>query len=110
MLARMFCRIGLAATCGRLAAIIWLRVVKIGAPAVAGATAVLFPVPIGAPPAELAYTAPTGTTRHLITGLDPDTAYAVTVLHDDGAQSVQIRPGDGLITDSGGVLAVTLTR
>ena len=43
--------------------------------AVVAGTAVLFPVNLGAAPAQLAYIAPAGVTRHLITGLTPGAAY-----------------------------------
>lgn len=67
-----------------------------------GTTVVMFPVTVGADD-SLAYTAPTGTTRHLVTGLEPGGSYAVTL---DGTR-VTIAPGTGSTADAGGVLKIT---
>ncbi len=45
--------------------------------AIVSGTVVLFPVTVGAVPRQLAYVAPAGVTRHLITGLTPGAAYTV---------------------------------
>jgi hypothetical protein len=70
-------------------------------------TAVLFPVEMGTPFISLTYTAPVGTTLHLITGLKPEAAYNVTVTKDDKGVTVTIgRSGTPQTTDSAGVLVV----
>ncbi|MDQ3696364.1 MAG: hypothetical protein M3464_22510, partial [Chloroflexota bacterium] len=75
---------------------------------IVAATAVLFPVDLDGTVEELTYSAPVGTTRHLITGLVPEADYTVTLLRPDGDQQLTIRPGPGLRADSGGLLILNL--
>jgi hypothetical protein len=54
---------------------------------------------------SLVYTAPAGTTNHYVTGLAPNTNYAVTIQITAGQPRVTVVPGGKLSTDSAGVLA-----
>lgn len=72
--------------------------------AVAGTTAVLFPVDLGSDVSELTYTAPAGTTLHLVTGLVPGAGYEVVTQAAGSDVSVTIRPGSALIANDGGLL------
>ncbi|MEZ5670539.1 MAG: hypothetical protein R3F55_24510 [Alphaproteobacteria bacterium] len=74
--------------------------------AAVGGVAVLFPVALGAPPERLRYTAPAGTTTHLVAGLAPGGGYDVAVEKGDGGVSVIVAPGTALQADAGGVLLV----
>lgn len=74
--------------------------------AVVRGIAVLFPVDVGAAVTQLAYVAPAGVTRHLVTGLTPGAAYAVqTATVADGVR-VTVRGGGDQRADSGGVLVI----
>jgi hypothetical protein len=75
-----------------------------------GETAVLFPVDIGADVAELTYTAPAGTTRHVITGLASGGEYDVETEDAADGVIVTIRSGTGQQADDGGVLLLDLTE
>jgi hypothetical protein len=68
--------------------------------------AVLFPIDMNQPFKTLTYTAPVGTTLHLITGLKPDTGYTVTLTKDTKGVTVTIAVGGTTQTDSAGVLLV----
>jgi hypothetical protein len=68
--------------------------------------AVLFPIDMNQPFKTLTYTAPVGTTLHLITGLKPDTGYTVTLTKDTTGVTVTIAVGGTTQTDSAGVLLV----
>ncbi len=71
-------------------------------------TVVLFPVDLADTIDELTYTVPTGTFRHLITGLTPGGAFEVTT-EDDGVDFVvTIRSGGDATADDGGVLSLDL--
>ena len=72
--------------------------------AVVAGTAVLFPVNLGAAPAQLAYIAPAGVTRHLITGLTPGAAYTAQSMPVAGGLRVLLQRGGTQNADSGGVL------
>ena len=74
--------------------------------AVVHETAVLFPVNLGAAPAQLAYIAPAGVTRHLITGLTPGAAYTAQTAVVSGGIRVTLQPGGMQTADSGGVLLI----
>jgi hypothetical protein len=74
--------------------------------AVVRGTVVLFPVNVGAAPTQLAYVAPSGVTRHLITGLTPGAGYAVQVAPTAGGVRVALQPGGAQRADSGGVLLI----
>lgn len=74
--------------------------------AVINGTAVLFPVVFGQPFSGLSYTAPSGTTNQIITGLTPGAGYSVTITPDAGGVAVQVVPGGDQIADSAGVLAI----
>ena len=74
--------------------------------AVVAGTAVLFPVNAGAAVAQLAYVAPAGVTRHLITGLTPGAAYTVQTAPVAGGVRVTVQPGGSQRADSGGVLLI----
>jgi hypothetical protein len=63
---------------------------------------VMFPVDIATPFASLTYTAPAGTTAHLVTGLAPGQSY--TVAQNGG--TVTVTPGGDKKADAGGVLVV----
>lgn len=67
-------------------------------------TAVLFPVNVGAAPAQFSYTAPAGVARHLVTGLTPGAGYAVQVETVAGGVRVTVQAGGSQQADSGGVL------
>jgi hypothetical protein len=74
--------------------------------AVVAGTAVLFPVNLGAAAAGLAYVAPAGVTRHLITGLTPGVAYTAQTTAVSGGVRVTMQPGGTQRADSGGVLLI----
>ncbi len=74
--------------------------------AVVRGVAVLFPVDLGAPFGELIYTAPAGTSRHLVTGLEPGAGYDVSREGVSGGIRLTIRPGTALRADDGGVLVI----
>jgi hypothetical protein len=74
--------------------------------AVVRGTAVLFPVNTGAAPTQLAYVAPAGVTRHLITGLTPGAAYTAQTTPVAGGVRVTVQPGGSQRADSGGVLVI----
>ena len=61
--------------------------------AVVRGTAVLFPVNVGAAVTQLAYVAPAGVTRHLITGLTPGAAYTAQTAAVAGGVRVTVQPG-----------------
>lgn len=64
-------------------------------------TAILFPVDSTQTPETLSYTSPA--TRHIITGLAPNTAYDVTVAADG---LITVTQGSSYLSDSGGSLLV----
>ncbi len=74
--------------------------------AVVRGTAVLFPVNVGAAVTQLAYTAPAGVTRHLITGLTPGAPYTAQTSTVSGGVRVTLQPGGTQTADSGGVLLI----
>ena len=74
--------------------------------AVVGGTAVLFPVNLGAAVTQLAYIAPAGVTRHLITGLTPGAAYTAQTAAVVGGVRVTLQPGGAQTADGGGVLLI----
>lgn len=55
---------------------------------------------------SLIYSAPAGTTTHIITGLVPDSGYDVQVTSNANGVQVTIQPGAQLQTDAGGVLVI----
>lgn len=65
-------------------------------------TVVLFPVEMGKPFGTLTYTAPAGTTLHIITGLKPGAAYTATIT----GTTVSIVAGGTVQADSAGVLLI----
>jgi hypothetical protein len=67
-------------------------------------TLVLFPVTLNIAFTSLAYTAPANLTTQMITGLSPNTSYAVAVQAGGDKVSLTISPGQGYTTDGGGVL------
>jgi hypothetical protein len=69
-------------------------------------TAVLFPVTAGAAVAQIAYVAPAGVTRHLVTGLTPGVAYTAQTAAVAGGTRVTLRPGGTQRADGGGVLLI----
>jgi hypothetical protein len=66
--------------------------------------AVLFPVDLDQELAEIRYAFPSGTTRHLITGLVPDSAYDIV----SDATTITVRPGTAQTADEAGVLELNL--
>jgi hypothetical protein len=70
--------------------------------AAAGDTAVVFALPAGQPAREIAYPAPAGVTRHVVTGLLPDTGFEAAVAA--GRVTVRAVEGGGRKSDPGGVL------
>jgi len=72
--------------------------------AVFGETVVLFPADLDEPFERLDYLVPAGTVRHLITGLSPGGAFAVSSEATAGGLRVSVVPGDGWRADDGGVL------
>ena len=73
---------------------------------VVAGTAVLFPVDVGVEVSELTYAVPTGTVRHLITGLVPGGGYDVETQTANGELNVTIRAGAAQVADAGGLLVV----
>jgi hypothetical protein len=71
-------------------------------------TAVLFPVDAGKPFTTLTYSAPAGTTLHLITGLQPGAGYTATITSEANGVMVTIKAGGTTQTDSAGVLIVRI--
>ncbi|MCC6976659.1 MAG: hypothetical protein IT322_21825 [Anaerolineae bacterium] len=71
---------------------------------------ILFPVDFDQPFTGTEYTAPAGTTVHLITGLSPETAYAVTLTPLPEGIKVVVAPagegGQSFTTNSAGVLTI----
>ncbi len=53
------------------------------------------------------YHLPAGSTRNVVTGLAPNTAYSVTTAADSSGVVVTIQPGSGTTTSAAGVLNVT---
>lgn len=74
--------------------------------AAVGGTTALFPVNVSAAVTQLAYVAPAGVTRHLVTGLTPGAGYAVQIAPVAGGVRVTVQPGGGQRADSGGVLVI----
>ncbi|MBI2567098.1 MAG: M48 family metallopeptidase [Candidatus Schekmanbacteria bacterium] len=72
-------------------------------------TTVLFPVDLESPFDGLAYTAPEGTTRHLITGLAPNATYDALIISGPNGVDVAITAGQTWSADAAGVLLVTTT-
>ena len=75
-----------------------------------GDSLVLFASDIRSKPSQAAYHAPLATTRHYLTGIDPDQAYEVAVAADNGQWAVTVTPSAGgtFVPDGGGVLAFTV--
>jgi hypothetical protein len=65
-------------------------------------------VPSGAGPAtgEVKYVIPAAATRHVLVGLAPNTAYAVSASVAGGKATIDLVPGSGLVTSRNGVLSV----
>jgi hypothetical protein len=76
--------------------------------AVVGDAVVLFPVNVGGEVADLTYTVPEGTSRHLVTGLEPGGGYDVETQDSNGELTVTIRTGSAQTADEGGVLVLNL--
>ncbi|MEX2534276.1 MAG: hypothetical protein WD273_01635 [Trueperaceae bacterium] len=72
--------------------------------AVLGETVVLFPADLDQPFEQLSYVVPTGTVRHLMTGLAPGAAFAVSSEETADGLRVSVQPGVGWSADDGGVL------
>lgn len=73
--------------------------------AVAGRVA-LFPVDATAPFGSLSYTAPAGTTQHVITGLVPNASYDAALSSGGGGVAVTVTPGSAVRADAAGVLVL----
>ncbi|OIN59290.1 T9SS type A sorting domain-containing protein [Arsenicibacter rosenii] len=69
-------------------------------------TAVLFPNVWGNGFTTTTYTIPSVVTMQLITGLTPNTGYAVASVNSGATTTVTITPGGSLMTDGGGVLRI----
>jgi hypothetical protein len=69
-------------------------------------TAVLFREEWEQPVSGSRYTAPVGTTRHIITGMEAGAGYRVTVTPAPEGVTVTLAPGGDLRADSAGVLVV----
>jgi hypothetical protein len=67
-------------------------------------TAILFAVTPGQPFSQLVYTAPAGTSQHIITGLAAGASYGVTVENTAGGVTVTVLPGGDTAADGAGVL------
>jgi hypothetical protein len=74
--------------------------------AAVGGVAVIFPVDSGRSFAGTRYTAPTGTSGQIITGLTPGAGYTVTVNAGAAGVDVSVTPGGTIMADSGGVVAI----
>jgi hypothetical protein len=75
--------------------------------ALVGTTAVLFKHNLTDSFSGVTYTVPISTSRHFVTGLQPNTGYDVALQTMGGQTQVQISPaGLGYVTDSGGVLVI----
>ncbi|HEY7036699.1 MAG TPA: hypothetical protein VH482_35555 [Thermomicrobiales bacterium] len=77
--------------------------------AVVAGTAVLFPIDLGEKISEVNYLVPAGTTRHLVTGLEPGGGYDVSTQANGADLVVTIHPGSAQHADDGGVLDVEVT-
>jgi hypothetical protein len=75
---------------------------------VVASTAVLFQVEAGVTVETLTYAVPEGTTRHLITGLEPGDTYDVETGVIDARRVVTIRSGTTRTVDDGGMLVLEL--
>ncbi|WP_143104699.1 hypothetical protein [Amycolatopsis regifaucium] len=71
-----------------------------------GTSAVLNPIR-DTPTTPIRYRLPAGTTRNVITGLAPDTSFAVTTRADADGAIVEVTPGTGPRTTQAGVLSFT---
>ncbi|HRE47705.1 MAG TPA: hypothetical protein PLD47_08270 [Aggregatilineales bacterium] len=69
-------------------------------------TVVLFPVAMSQPFEGVTYTAPAGTTRHLITGLTAGVGYTVTLTAAENGVTVTVAVGGTTLADGGGVLTI----
>lgn len=67
-------------------------------------TAVLFAENWDQPFTSLTYTAPAGTTQHIITGLPPSAGYAVTVEETAEGVTLTLSPNGDILSDEAGVL------
>ncbi len=67
-------------------------------------TAVLFATDWDQSFAQLSYTAPAGTTQHIITGLPPSAGYAVTVEETAEGVIFTLMPNGDIPSDTAGVL------
>jgi len=74
--------------------------------AIAGSTAVLFPVSIDAAFTDTGFVVPETTDTVLLAGLEPVTGYSVSIAADSGGLAVSVLPGGSLQTGTGGVLRV----
>lgn len=72
--------------------------------AVVKGTAVLVPRDLGAPPSEIVYVVPAGTTSHLVTGLAPGGSYDVKTQAEGGGVTVTVKVGGAKKADAGGAL------
>jgi hypothetical protein len=70
-----------------------------------GNFAVLFPNGNGAVTGEVKYVIPAAATRHVLTGLAPNTAYSVTATIGGGKATVDVKPGSGRVSSASGVLS-----
>jgi hypothetical protein len=55
--------------------------------------------------AFVSYSVPVGITNHYLTGLSPNTSYAVSQTVTGGTQQVMVTRGPGLVADSAGLLS-----
>lgn len=74
--------------------------------ATAGGVAIMFPVDLYVDFAGLTYTAPAGTTAHMIVGLTPGAGYDAEVTNAGGGVQVSVKPGSAFKADGGGVLVL----
>jgi hypothetical protein len=68
--------------------------------------AILFPVDLNQSFSTLVYSVPSSVTKHLITGLTPNTGYNVTMTTNGAQNTLTISLGGAYTTDVGGVLAI----
>lgn len=73
---------------------------------VVGTTAILFPLQVGETFEEVIYQVPGEVTWQLITGLQPNAGYDISVERTGGSLRVTIRPGTAYMADTAGVVSL----
>ncbi len=74
--------------------------------AIVANTAILFPLNHQPFATSIEYTVPASVTKHLLTGLKPNTGYSLTMTSGGNTVQIQIVEGGATQTDEGGVLVI----